>query len=66
MHILLNGKSLEFSPSLTLADVLREAGFAGKRVAIEVNREIVPKSQHDRHVIVDGDRIEIILAIGGG
>ncbi len=49
-----------------MLDLLAEAGYAQRRVAVEVNREIVPKSEHARREIRDGDHIEIVQALGGG
>ncbi|HSN39128.1 MAG TPA: sulfur carrier protein ThiS [Burkholderiales bacterium] len=64
--IVLNGQSRTCAPGRTLCDLLAEAGYAQARVAVEVNREIVPKSEHARREIRDGDRIEIVHALGGG
>jgi sulfur carrier protein len=64
--IVLNGQSRMCAPGRTLLDLLAEAGYAQRRVAVEVNREIVPKSEHPRREIRDGDRIEIVHALGGG
>ena len=46
--------------------LLATANFAERRIAVEVNREIVPKSRHGQHVLRDGDRVEIVQAMGGG
>jgi sulfur carrier protein len=46
--------------------LLLEMGLVGKRVAVEINHEIVPRAQHGDRVLRDGDRIEIVQAIGGG
>ncbi len=51
---------------MTVSRLLQEAGYAGRRVAVEVNREIVPRSRHDAHELSEGDRVEIVQAIGGG
>ena len=51
---------------MTLLALLREAGLNARRVAVEVNQEVIPRSRHADHVLSDGDRIEIIQAIGGG
>ena len=66
MEILLNGESRRYAESLSIAELLRDAGFGERRVAVEVNREVVPKSRHGEHRLNDGDRVEIIQAIGGG
>jgi sulfur carrier protein len=66
MDIQLNGQPQCVAPATTVADLLASAGFAGRKVAVEVNLEVVPRSRHDQHVLAPGDRVEIIHAIGGG
>lgn len=66
MRILLNGEARELGAPPTIAELLGAAGFANRRVAVEVNHEIVPRSRHDAHRLADGDRVEIVHAIGGG
>lgn len=66
MKLWLNGEIREFTAPQTVASVLAAAGFGERRVAVEVNREIVPRSRHARHELGEGDRIEIIQAMGGG
>jgi sulfur carrier protein len=66
MQIHLNGEPREVAEGLLLLALLDEAGLTGRRVAIEVNGEIVPRSLHAAHALIDGDRIEIVHALGGG
>ena len=66
MKITINGIEKKFTSSLTLDTLLIELGHANKKVAIEVNEEIVPRSQLRNKLVVDGDKIEIINAVGGG
>ena len=66
MRIHLNGESRELSGPLTVAELLESAGYGQRRVAVEVNRDIVPRSRHATHRLHDGDRVEIVQAIGGG
>ncbi len=66
MNILLNGLPQQLRDGADVAELLRVAGLAEKRVAVEVNLEIVPRSQHASHVLREGDRVEIVHAIGGG
>jgi sulfur carrier protein len=66
IEILLNGEPRRFDASLTVAALLAQAGFGQRRVAVEVNREIVPRSRHAEHALADGDRVEIVHALGGG
>ena len=66
MQIVLNGAPRDCAPATTLSALLADTGYAERRVAVEVNREIVPRSLHDRYALSDGDRVEIIHAVGGG
>lgn len=66
MEILLNGQACPTRDGATLADLLREQGLAERRVAIEVNGEIVPRGRHAGHVLSPADRVEIVHALGGG
>ena len=54
------------SPSVTVADLIRDLAFEGKRIAVEKNGEIVPRSRYADVPVEDGDRIEIVGAVGGG
>ena len=66
MEIVLNGEPRTVGADLSLASLLTELGLAGKRLAVEVNRDIVPRGEHATRRLADGDRVEIIHAIGGG
>jgi sulfur carrier protein len=66
MKILLNGEEHVLMEPTTVAQLLDQVGLAHKRVAVEVNLEIVPRSEHPRHALQDSDRVEIVQAIGGG
>jgi sulfur carrier protein len=66
MQITLNGESRDIAPGTTVSALLALAGYGGRKVAVEVNLEVVPRSRHDQHALADGDRVEIIHAIGGG
>lgn len=66
MRITLNGHPQDCPPALTVARLLEQAGYAGRRVAVELNQEIVPRSEHASRLLAEGDRIEIVHAIGGG
>ncbi|WP_085315238.1 sulfur carrier protein ThiS [Derxia lacustris] len=65
LDILINGESQRLAPC-TVAQLLAERGLAGKRVAVERNGEIVPRSRHADTALESGDRIEIVVAVGGG
>ena len=62
----MNGQPRTADDGLTVAQLVAELGLAGKRLAVEVNRDIVPRGEHATRMLHDGDRIEIIHAIGGG
>jgi sulfur carrier protein len=66
MDIIVNGAPLELAEVITIATLLEARGLAGKRVAVERNGEIVPKSRHAETAIASGDQIEIVVAVGGG
>lgn len=66
MHIQLNGEAYELNQPLTLAELVEHLGLTGKRLAVEHNLEIVPRSQHGDIRLSEGDRVEIVHAIGGG
>lgn len=66
MNLVINGQGREFPAPQTISTLLSATGFGERRVAVEVNREIVPRSRHADHPLADGDCVEIIQAIGGG
>ena len=66
MHIILNGSPREVPDDLTAGGLIVELGLADRRLAVEVNRQIVPRSTLASHPIKPDDKIEIVQAIGGG
>lgn len=66
MQIILNGETFELAPSATLTAIVEQLSLAGKRFAIEVNEEIVPRSEHAEFNLKEGDCVEVVQAIGGG
>ena len=64
--LFINGVAEALPHILTIAELLELRGLDGKRVAVEKNGEIVPKSQHASVAVEAGDRIEIVVAVGGG
>ena len=66
MQIQLNGEARRIEPATTIATLLDAECLAQRRVAVEVNGEIVPRGRHADHLLGDGDRIEIVHALGGG
>ena len=66
MNINLNGDPLEIPPGHTLAKLVKELAVGDKRIAIEVNEEIVPRSIYSTYCLKPDDRVEVVTAIGGG
>ena len=66
MDIQLNGDALAIAEPITILALLEQQGLAGRRVAVEVNGTIIPRSRHADHLLQDGDRVEIVHALGGG
>lgn len=65
-QLIVNGTPETLRDGLTVFALLEERSLAGKRVAVERNGEIVPKGRHAETVLADGDRLEIVVAVGGG
>lgn len=66
MNIIVNGQPREFRPGLTVSQLLQQDGYGDRRVAVEINGAIVPKSRHAEQVLAAGDQVEVVQAIGGG
>lgn len=62
----LNGAPLAFAAPLSVAQLVESQGWAAKRIAVERNGSLVPKSQHAATWLSAGDRVEIVVAVGGG
>lgn len=65
-EIQLNGERHEVADDATLAGLVGSLDLAGRRIAVEVNEELVPRTRHAEHRLRAGDRVEIVQAIGGG
>lgn len=69
MKITINGEARQFDAQpehFTVAALVETLGYTGKRIAVERNGEIVPRSQHAEVALAEGDQIEIVVAVGGG
>ncbi len=66
MEITVNGQLRRLAERITVAELLEELALAGKHVAVEANRELVPHQLHASHRLADGDRLEIVTLAGGG
>lgn len=64
--IVLNGEPRSIQAQQTLADLLRELGLDSRQVAVERNREVVPRALHGQTVLEDGDALEVVTFVGGG
>jgi sulfur carrier protein len=62
----INGQQRQFSSNMSVSNLLDELALAGKRVAVELNGDIVPRSQHAETYLADSDQLEIVVAVGGG
>ena len=66
IQVTLNGVPREFPAPLTFEQLLHEMELAGRRLAVERNGEIVPRSRFGDARLADGDRVEVVMAVGGG
>ena len=66
MELIINGHSEQVPDGISAAQLIDHLGLQGDRLAMEVNREIVPRSTFDQHRLQAGDQVEIVRAIGGG
>jgi sulfur carrier protein len=66
MKIYLNGVSQDISDNASVADLLALLDLGGQRLAVEINKDIVPRSSFAEHRLQAGDKVEIVHAIGGG
>jgi sulfur carrier protein len=66
MQVTVNGKTRQLAEGCTALELVRELGLEGRRFAMEVNGEILPRSTHETHQLAPGDRVEVVHAVGGG
>jgi sulfur carrier protein len=66
MELIINGEARHFPAPLTVAALVETLGYRGKRIAVERNGEIVPRACHADTLLAANDRIEIVVAVGGG
>lgn len=66
MELFVNGQLRRFTPPLSVAGLVDALALSGKRIAVEVNGEIVPRGRHADTQLQAADRIEIVVAVGGG
>lgn len=66
MKIIVNGEKISIPEDSNIQDLVAELGYKNKRIAIEVNEAIIPKSKHQSYPLKSSDRVEVINAVGGG
>jgi len=66
MRITVNGEQRELRDGISVTGLLDELGIKPTRVAVEVNREVIPKARHALTLLRDGDKVEIVTFVGGG
>lgn len=66
MNIFFNGRPRDVPDHATVSDLLVQAELDPRRLAVEVNLELVPRQRHAEHVLQEGDRLEVVTLVGGG
>ena len=66
MEAIINGERRSLPGGTRVVDLLRELALGGRRIAVEINRDIVPKTEYETRTIEDGDQVELVHFVGGG
>ncbi|CAN5867803.1 sulfur carrier protein ThiS [soil metagenome] len=66
IDVVINGQQRTVNTGTTVATLVIELGLGGKTVAVERNREVIPRAQHASTILADGDRLEVVTFVGGG
>ncbi|MXS83939.1 sulfur carrier protein ThiS [Nitrosomonas oligotropha] len=66
IQLIINGQPQQFEAPINVAQLIDHLALHGKRIAIERNGEIVPRSQFPQQMLVHGDQLEVVVAVGGG
>ena len=66
MKVFVNGEEISLPQNSNIDDLINQLGFRNKRIAVEINESIIPKSKHSSFFLETKDRIEVIDAVGGG
>jgi len=66
MKIMVNGTLININHPVSLLELLKDLNYSNQKIAVELNNEIIPRSSYANKIIVAEDRIEIIVAVGGG
>jgi sulfur carrier protein len=66
LNLKVNGETLQAAEPQTVRQLVERLGFSAKPVAVEVNKQLVPRRQHEQTILRDGDVIEVVTLVGGG
>ena len=66
ISVIINGEARQFDVSISVSTLIEQMQLSSKRIALERNGEIVPRSQFSQHMLNEGDKLEIVVAVGGG
>lgn len=66
INLRINGETRQFPDPISVANLIEILGYTGKRIALERNGEIVPRSTYAHVQLADGDKLEVVVAVGGG
>jgi len=66
MNVIINGSINSINTNITVIDLLQQLGLQNQKIAVELNEEIISRSEYPKKIIFENDKIEIIQAIGGG
>lgn len=66
IHIVVNGEARDIPAGTTVAGLIALLGLGDRRVAVERNREVIPRARHTDTALHDGDRLEVVTFVGGG
>ena len=66
MHVTINGEPQTVAPGLTVTNLINELGLTQRRVAIEINREVITREQYGTRILAEGDLVEVVHFVGGG
>ena len=66
MRVVVNGESRQVSDGVTVRELLAELGLGQRRIAVEVNRDILPDDAYEKLALSDGDVVEVVQFVGGG
>lgn len=66
MQVTINGETRELPEPCVVSELLRTLDLLDRPCAVEINKRVIPRSEHEQHQVQEGDRIEIVTLVGGG